>query len=84
MTRSVQFFKPFQFLESVSNESILFAITDEHPQTVAVILSCMQPVQAAYIIEALAPEEQLSVSPDVTHEHIAILPGYAVLHEHIL
>ena len=53
--------KPFKFLESVSNESILCAITNEHPQTVAVILSCMQPVQAAYIIEALAPEEQLSV-----------------------
>jgi len=53
--------KPFDFLEDVSNESILFAITDEHPQTMAVIVSCMQPEQAAYIIEGLAPERQLAV-----------------------
>ena len=52
---------PFRFLESVSNESIFVAITDEHPQTIAVILSCMQPSQVAYIIEALPPERQLAV-----------------------
>jgi len=53
--------RPFKFLEDVSNESILFAITDEHPQTMAVIVSCMQPEQAAYVIEGLAPERQLTV-----------------------
>jgi len=49
-------------LESASNESIFVAIVNEHPQTMAVILSCMQPKQAAYIIGALAPERQLAVT----------------------
>jgi len=52
---------PFEFLKEIDNESILFAVTDEHPQTIAVILSCMQPSQAAWIIESLPPERQLAV-----------------------
>ena len=61
MTRSVQFLEPFDLLKEISNESIFVALTNEHPQTVAVILACMQPKQAAYIIEGLAPERQLAV-----------------------
>jgi len=52
---------PFKFLAKINNDSILFAITDEHPQTIAVILSCLPPAQAMYIIRALPPERQLSV-----------------------
>jgi len=53
--------KPFQCLDTVSNESILVAMTNEHPQTMAVIISHLQPEQAAYIIESLPPERQLAV-----------------------
>jgi len=52
---------PFEFLKEIDNENILFAVMDEHPQTLAVILSCMQPSQAAWIIESLPPERQLAV-----------------------
>jgi flagellar motor switch protein FliG len=52
---------PFKFLAKVSNESILNAIVAEHPQTIAVIVACLQPTQAAYIIECLPPERQLAV-----------------------
>jgi len=52
---------PFEFLKEIDNENILFAVMDEHPQTIAVILSCMQPSQAAWIIEFLPPEQQLAV-----------------------
>ena len=52
---------PFKFLAKVSNESILNAITAEHPQTIAVIVSCLQPTQAASIIAGLPPERQIAV-----------------------
>ena len=52
---------PFKFLAKVSNESILFAITNEHPQTIAVIAACLSPAQAAYVIDGLPPERQLAV-----------------------
>ena len=52
---------PFKFLAKVNNESLLCAITAEHPQTIAVIVSCLQPTQAASIICGLPPERQLAV-----------------------
>ena len=52
---------PFKFLAKVSNESILYAIQNEHPQTMAVIMSFLSPAQAAYIIDSLPPERQLAV-----------------------
>ena len=52
---------PFKFLESVSNTSVLFAINNEHPQTIAFILSCVQPRLAAYIIETLPPYRQIDI-----------------------
>jgi len=53
--------KPFEFLAKVSDESILFAITNEHPQTIAVIVSYLHIKQAACIIENLPPEQRLAV-----------------------
>ena len=52
---------PFKFLAKASKESILCAITDEHPQTIAIIVACLQPAQAACIIDGLPPERQLAV-----------------------
>jgi len=52
---------PFEFWSGLTNDSLFFAVVDEHPQTIAVIVCCLQPAQAAYILEALPPERQLSV-----------------------
>jgi len=52
---------PFQFLKEIDNDSIVTALVDEHPQTIAVVVSCMQPSQAACVIESIPPERQLQV-----------------------
>jgi len=52
---------PFEFLSDVNVETILMNIADEHPQTIALVLSCVRPAQAAHILEGLPPERQLSV-----------------------
>ncbi|MGA2254266.1 MAG: flagellar motor switch protein FliG, partial [Thermoguttaceae bacterium] len=52
---------PFGFLQKVDNQNLLTFIMDEHPQTIALILSHLQPQQAAEIIKGLPPERQLSV-----------------------
>ena len=52
---------PFGFLQKVDNQNLLTFIMDEHPQTIALILSHLHPPQAAEIIKGLPPERQLSV-----------------------
>ena len=69
---------PFGFLQKVDSQNLLTFITDEHPQTIALILSHIPPSQAAAIIAGLPPERQLSVvrrvatmgqtSPEIIHE----------------
>lgn len=52
---------PFNFLQRVDSQNLLTFIVDEHPQTIALILSHLRPVQAAEIISGLPAERQLSV-----------------------
>ncbi|MHC4403655.1 MAG: flagellar motor switch protein FliG [Planctomycetota bacterium] len=52
---------PFGFLQKVDSQNLLTFIVDEHPQTIAVILSHVPPSQAADIIGGLPAERQLSV-----------------------
>ena len=52
---------PFGFLQKVDHQNLLTFIMDEHPQTIALILSHLQPQQAAEIIKGLPAERQLSV-----------------------
>ena len=69
---------PFGFLQKVDSQNLLTFIIDEHPQTIALILSHMPPQQAAAIINGLPAERQLSVvrrvatmgqtSPEIIHE----------------
>jgi flagellar motor switch protein FliG len=69
---------PFGFLQKVDSQNLLTFINDEHPQTIALILSHVPPSQAADIIRGLSPERQLSVvrriatmgqtSPEIIHE----------------
>ena len=77
LTASLQV-KPFEFVRKADASQLLNFIQDEHPQTIALILSYLSPVQAAQIIAALAPDRQADVakrvammdrtSPDVIKE----------------
>ncbi len=77
LTASLQV-KPFEFVRKADASQLLNFIQDEHPQTIALILSYLSPSQAAQIISALAPDRQADVakrvatmdrtSPDVIKE----------------
>ena len=53
---------PFGFLQEVDNRTLLTVIKDERPQTIALILSHLQPQQAAEVIKGLPIAQMLSVS----------------------
>jgi flagellar motor switch protein FliG len=69
---------PFGFLKRVDPQNLITFIIDEHPQTIAVILSHLPPKYGAGIIEHLPADRQLAVirrvanmgqtSPEVIHE----------------
>jgi len=52
---------PFGFLQKIEPDNLLTFITDEHPQTIALIVTHLNPVQGAGIINGLPPERQLAV-----------------------
>lgn len=52
---------PFGFLKQVDPQNLLTFINDEHPQTIALILSHLPSSYGAQVIGGLAPEKQLSV-----------------------
>src|SRR5262245_51316466 len=69
---------PFGFLKKVDPQNLLTFIIDEHPQTIALVLSHLPPGYGAEIVKGLPPERQLAVirriahmgqtNPDVIHE----------------
>ena len=77
LTASLQV-KPFEFVKKTDASQLLNFIQDEHPQTIALILSYLSAAQSATILGALAPEKQADVarriatmdrtSPDVIKE----------------
>ena len=77
LTASLQV-KPFEFVRKADASQLLNFIQDEHPQTIALILSYLAPQQAAQIVSALPPDRQADVakriatmdrtSPDVIKE----------------
>ena len=77
LTASLQV-KPFEFVRKTDATQLLSFIQDEHPQTIALILSYLSPTQSALIISALPQENQADVarriatmdrtSPDVIQE----------------
>ena len=77
LTASLQV-RPFEFVRKTDPSQVLNFIQDEHPQTIAMILSYLTPTQAAMIMSALTPEVQADVakriatmdrtSPDVIKE----------------
>ena len=77
LTASLQV-RPFEFVRKTDPSQVLNFIQDEHPQTIAMILSYLTPAQAAMIMSALSSEVQSDVakriatmdrtSPDVVKE----------------
>jgi len=54
--------KPFEFIRKTDASQLLNFIQNEHPQTIALILSYLKPNQAAQIIVDLSPEKQVEVA----------------------
>jgi len=52
---------PFGFLQKVDSQNLLTFIIDEHPQTIALILSHVPSAQAADIISGLPADRQIPV-----------------------
>lgn len=77
LTASLQV-RPFEFIRKTDPSQVLNFIQDEHPQTIAMILSYLAPGQSAMILGSLTPEKQADVakriammdrtSPDVIKE----------------
>ena len=77
LTASLQV-RPFEFVRKTDPSQLLNFIQDEHPQTIAMILSYLTSTQASMVLGALAPEKQADVarriammdrtSPDVIKE----------------
>lgn len=82
LTASLQV-RPFEFVRKTDASQLLNFIQDEHPQTIALILSYLSSSQASIIISALPPDKQADVakriaqmdrtSPDVIKEVEKIL-----------
>jgi flagellar motor switch protein FliG len=58
---------PFGFLKKVDPQNLLTFIIDEHPQTIALVLSHLPPAYGAEIIKGLPAERQLAVIRRVAH-----------------
>ena len=77
LTASLQV-RPFEFVRKADASQLLSFIQDEHPQTIALILSYLPTSQAAAVVSSLPPEKQPDVarriatmdrtSPDVIME----------------
>jgi flagellar motor switch protein FliG len=77
LTASLQV-RPFEFVKRADASQLLNFIQDEHPQTIALILSYLSSTQASAVISSLAPDKQADVakriaqmdrtSPDVIKE----------------
>ncbi|MBQ1870942.1 MAG: flagellar motor switch protein FliG [Lachnospiraceae bacterium] len=82
LTASLQV-RPFEFVRKADPSQVLNFIQDEHPQTVAMILSYLAPAQSSMILSALPPEKQSDVakrialmdrtSPDIIKEVESVL-----------
>lgn len=82
LTASLQV-RPFEFIRKTDPAQLLNFIQDEHPQTIALILSYLPSAMSAQIIPSLSPEKQADVakriammdrtSPDVIKEVESVL-----------
>ncbi len=61
LTASLQV-KPFEFVRKTDASVLINFIQDEHPQTIALILSYLAPQQAGMVVSSLPPERQAEVA----------------------
>jgi flagellar motor switch protein FliG len=69
---------PFAFLQRTDSQNLITFIIDEHPQTIALILTHLPPSRAAEVLKGLPPDRQLAVirriatmgqtNPEVIHQ----------------
>ena len=64
LTASLQV-RPFEFVRKTDPSQLLNFIQDEHPQTIAMILSYLTSAQAALVLGALPPEKQADVAKSI-------------------
>ncbi|MCL2217557.1 MAG: flagellar motor switch protein FliG [Defluviitaleaceae bacterium] len=62
--------RPFDFIRKTDAAQISNFLANEHPQTIALILSYLRPKQAAEVIASLGPEKQAEVA-----RRIALMEG---------
>jgi len=70
--------QPFSFLQKTEKENLVTFLQEEHPQTIALVLSYLPPVMASEVLTGLATDRQVEVitriaqmdqtSPDVIKE----------------
>lgn len=58
---------PFGFLHKVGADNLLTFIVEEHPQTIALVMSHLPPVQAAEVLSGLPTNKQLEVIRRIAH-----------------
>lgn len=61
ITASLQV-RPFDFIRQTDPQQILTFIQNEHPQTISLIVSYMEPKQAAQVMGGLSPNLQVEVA----------------------
>ena len=61
LTASLQV-RPFEFIRKTDSTQLLNFIQDEHPQTIALILSYLPAAQASSVVSALPTEKQADVA----------------------
>lgn len=61
LTSSLQI-RPFDFARKTDPSQLLNFIQNEHPQTIALIMSYLQPDQSGAILSSLPPERQVDVA----------------------
>ncbi|HSH35112.1 flagellar motor switch protein FliG [Schnuerera sp.] len=54
--------RPFEFIRKADPNQLLNYVQNEHPQTIALILSYLEPLQSAQILASLTPEKQGEVT----------------------
>ncbi len=58
---------PFSFLKQIDSQQLLTFIMDEHPQTIALILTHLQAPKAAEVVAGLPSDRQLAVIRRIAH-----------------
>lgn len=63
---------PFGFLHKVSPDNLLTFIMEEHPQTIALIMSHLPSAMSAEVLSGLPPNKQLDVIRRIAHMETTI------------